>query len=277
VAPFLPYALIGKFGDGGTYFYIGTGTSVVHSGPNARLFVRINDDKPGNGDGYFSVTITVERPIINFYVYDAKGDLVTNKITLDAEPEAKFAPHICLPCHGGVYDTTKNVVIGASFLPFDLDSFQYSETPAWTRSNQEEAFRIFNALVRATNPNPQNPHNPIVTLIDSWYPGGVNSVGSAWSESTPVGWSTHSILYHKFVAPLCRTCHMAQRKDVDWTSYDQFEAAKIGLQRELCTNHTMPHAQVPFEKLQSAVFLDGSLQQDFQALGITCVLRNSRP
>jgi hypothetical protein len=55
-----PYALLGKLN--GSYFYIGSGIDQVHTGGDSRLFLRINDDAPANGNGSFTVHIQVFRP-----------------------------------------------------------------------------------------------------------------------------------------------------------------------------------------------------------------------
>lgn len=61
-----PFALLGRFGDG-PYFYIGASHGQRYrSVRTRRLFLRINDDKPGNGSGHFDVTIKVfDQPLLN--------------------------------------------------------------------------------------------------------------------------------------------------------------------------------------------------------------------
>jgi hypothetical protein len=55
-----PFALLGKLN--GSYFFIGSGIDKVHTGGDSRLFLRINDDTPANGNGSFTVHIQVFRP-----------------------------------------------------------------------------------------------------------------------------------------------------------------------------------------------------------------------
>src|SRR5215207_323394 len=55
-----PFSLLGKLN--GSYFYIGSGIDKVHTGGDSRLFLRINDDAPGNGNGSFTAHIQVFRP-----------------------------------------------------------------------------------------------------------------------------------------------------------------------------------------------------------------------
>lgn len=54
-----PYCLLGKLD--GRYFYLGTGWDRYYRGRNSRLFLRINDDAPGNGSGAFTCHVAVYR------------------------------------------------------------------------------------------------------------------------------------------------------------------------------------------------------------------------
>jgi hypothetical protein len=56
-----PFSLLGKTAEDG-YFLIGRGMRRVYQnatvpGPGTRLYLRINDDRPGNGSGAFTVHI----------------------------------------------------------------------------------------------------------------------------------------------------------------------------------------------------------------------------
>ncbi|MEE9344457.1 MAG: hypothetical protein V3U88_02500 [Methylococcales bacterium] len=82
-----------------------------------------------------------------FYVYDADGNRVT-KADLDGRGE-KFVPGLCNTCHGGNPrpldkngEYLANGNTHASFLPWDLDTFEYSTIQASLfRSFQEQVFR----------------------------------------------------------------------------------------------------------------------------------------
>jgi hypothetical protein len=54
-----PYALLGKLN--GSYFYIGSGIERIQNGGDSKLYLRINDDTPGNGSGSFTANIQVYR------------------------------------------------------------------------------------------------------------------------------------------------------------------------------------------------------------------------
>ena len=70
-------ALIGTVGhQGGPYFEIGRSFDYVHSGPPGRLFLRTNDNNPGNGSGSFSVSIEIFRQLVPIYIYDQHSNLL---------------------------------------------------------------------------------------------------------------------------------------------------------------------------------------------------------
>ena len=57
-----PYCLLGKFNENGNYFFIGHIKRSAFSDSHVRrLFLRINDNKPGNGRGEFRCRVRVWR------------------------------------------------------------------------------------------------------------------------------------------------------------------------------------------------------------------------
>src|SRR5262249_22445110 len=127
-------ALIGTVGrPGGPYFEIGSNLTYQHRGKPGRLFLRTNDNNPGNGSGAFSVTIQIRRQQVRFYVYAPSASNPNEEdlalaAALDREG-FKSVPQMCMACHGGDYDTQTHEAQGASFLPFDVFSFLYSQKP----------------------------------------------------------------------------------------------------------------------------------------------------
>jgi hypothetical protein len=141
---------------------------------------------------------------VRFYVYGNDGKLFLDgngqghAVALDGDPTPKYAPHLCLTCHGGYYNS--GVISGASFLPFDVYSFIYSDRiflslgfnfnylrpfphPIFVRTyhltDQQAAFRQLNQIVKETSPNSTNPNNPIGNYIDALYaPNGVTNASS---------------------------------------------------------------------------------------------------
>jgi subtilisin-like proprotein convertase family protein len=99
------------------------------------------------------------RRYTKFFTYDEN-----NNLALGADLDGrgfKYQPGLCLVCHGGspkppdagVYPDHGEV--GAFFLPWDLDTFKYSETvPSLSRAAQESEFKKFNQAVLSTYPAP---------------------------------------------------------------------------------------------------------------------------
>jgi hypothetical protein len=202
---------------------------------------------------------------VRFYVY--RADLPGNDGTLFKNPAldsegGKYAPWLCMACHGGAY--VGHNVENAAFLPFDVPTFKQDLILAspFSEPNQREAFGALNALVAATNPNNTNPNNPIGHLITQWYqwcggPGAggctIDDVGHPYVPPPPApGWSGpgQTDLYKTIPRVYCRTCHMAQGSSSstypDWTQYDDFNDPGF-LKFVACTARSMPHAEVPFK------------------------------
>jgi hypothetical protein len=243
------FALIARVG--GPWFCVATPAGVefvyTHLGAAAPLELRINDNTPGNGNGAFDVIVTVERANnVTFYVY--VGETRVPTAALDAEGD-KPVPQMCMACHGGDNSTAATLIQGASFLPFDLGSFHYSADAGFTRPDQEEAFRKLNAIVRSTNPNPRNPHDPIRQWIDGMYTNTVNTPNTrSRDDFVPQGWNSQRGPYLNFVAPYCRSCHVSVKNELlDFTRHIDFKFQAL-TRTDVCRDRKMPHAQVPFEK-----------------------------
>ncbi|MCG3210703.1 MAG: hypothetical protein FOGNACKC_04334 [Anaerolineae bacterium] len=144
---------------------------------------------------------------VRFYVYDSGStEPLINTVPLDHEQTERFVPHICLPCHGGTYNASTNSVAGAQFLPFDAESFKYSQMRGYTRSDQQEDFRKLNELVLRTNPT-----STIQQLINNWYDYDVGQPGKTPKDDyVPPGFEDKPTLYNDVVKPYCRMCHVAQ-------------------------------------------------------------------
>jgi hypothetical protein len=203
---------------------------------------------------------------VQFYVYgintDEENFVLQKQVPLDSEGN-KAVPEICLPCHGGGRNSN-NKVSGASFLPFDLDAFLYSQESRFTRERQEEAFRRLNQVVNETDPTPA-----IRELIDGWYGGAVDVPRTPFERDfVPLGWREAFVppqqdpqtLYKTIVQPYCRGCHVAlssqPNSTLDFDAYkdlatyrrvEQMEEGQLEVGRlefEACRRYRMPHAEV---------------------------------
>jgi len=159
----------------------------------------------------YSHTIEGFANDVSFYIYNSSGGGRLNGVTLDSEGD-KFAPQMCLACHGGYYDSFSHSVFNANFLPFDVGSFKYSQQAGYTLADQQEKFRQLNAMVRDTIPTAL-----ITELINGWYgaPSGVNTPGTTPNTSfVPPGYVSDPGLYDNVVKLYCRSCHIAQSIDL---------------------------------------------------------------
>jgi len=251
-----PFSLIGRLGPGFSYFPIGTSRVITNSsGAAQRLFLRTNDDVPANGNGQFDVTITYLNRV-NFFTYDGNDQLVS-AAALDIEG-GKPTPGICMACHGGRLDKSTRpgsvLVVGATYLPFDVQAFGYSGAAGFGLNDQQEAMRKLNELVVESRPNDTNANRPIVRFINSLYqtgPGGVHGAGNtAGAAVTPAGWQGHDTTYQWITKPYCQMCHMALGENLDFTTFTGFSNSSGSINVDVCTGNSrpMPHAQVPFEK-----------------------------
>lgn len=185
---------------------------------------------------------------VTFYAFGVDGSLLRN-VALDDEPidepvgNGKVIPRMCMACHGGRYDSPTDSVLGASFLPFDMYSFKFSNDFNFDLYGQEEAFRKLNQLVLATNP----PAPAIADFINGSYPKGVANTGSIEIDNyVPPGWAPDPGLYNLVVKPYCRTCHLAEPGNADFGTYQKFVAEASTTNDLVCNSHDMPHAEIPY-------------------------------
>jgi hypothetical protein len=265
-------ALLGRL-DG--YFLIGSRFfGYAPTGRRAaRLFLRINHSQrtPVDASTKMQVTVRIEGYRVKFLVFGPDG-MLQRRAVLDSEGP-KSVPHVCLSCHGGTYEPATQTVGGASFLPFDVFTFKFAQTNGHRLADQQEAFRKLNAMVKRSRPNGSNAHNPIAALIDGMYGGGVNVAGRTASDSwVPSQWAAKPNVYDAVVKRYCRTCHLALREELDFTSSAQFLAVASRIQNAVCDLRTMPHAEVPFRKLWlSEVPHLPCYLEDPSVLGVKCM------
>jgi hypothetical protein len=222
--------------------------------------------------------IGVNGDKVAFYVFgptDADGNQpLARSVALDYEGP-KTVPRMCMSCHGGRYyeDTpgapfNKHSVIGASFLPFDVQSYYFSSgydyrtdlpvPPGFDLDSQQEAFRQLNALVLATQ-----PASAIQNLINGLYSNSVNTPGATIPDDTfiPAAWdidTTSRNLYRNVYRKYCRTCHVANPSALRFDEF-RFFAPEV-IVGPVCESRIMPHAEIPFRGL----WTDGVARSDLK-------------
>jgi hypothetical protein len=203
----------------------------------------------------------------------------------------KYLPGACLSCHGGAITDSTFATTGdvdATFMPWDLDAFLYSDTdPAftgnlvggapYTRAMQEPNLKQLNALAWTTYQTSElqataggTCSTPSATCIDrfaapvallkKWYgPNGPSDPNTAYEDSaTPTGWpaspsAAPNDLYHAVYAHHCRSCHtqnsMVAKQFNDFPTFQSYLTGAIGAGPKGLTNLIYNYAQMPLARL----------------------------
>ena len=181
---------------------------------------------------------------------------------LDSQGQ-KSVPTACLSCHGGRYDPSRKLVVGASLLPLVPAQLSFSSPQA--RMQSEEDIRRINHLILESNPAPA-----IRAQISALYNGTPAAARTPANDTAvPPGWAMQPGLYRQVIAPYCGSCHFAQTGPLHFGSFANLVDNKQRIQKAVCTDFTMPHSEVSFRRFWSdggAVSLPGLLST---ALGYT--------
>lgn len=213
-----------------------------HVGSNAIEFSPLDPADPSS------------EKVAKFFTFTPDG---ARNLSADLDGRGKKPmPQPCLLCHGATllpWDTdmvmshpepwtipeVEQTIKSAKLNQLELDSFDYSSLyPSWSRSNQEERFRLFNGYVRETYmeiaerddtvpghwcadfaielavgrygevPDPITPatpcgaHNPVA--LSGNYQDGFIPTGWRQTASRPEG---VEVLYKRVIEPHCIACH----------------------------------------------------------------------
>ncbi len=208
------------------------------------------------------------NPYIKYFVFqDRDGDGA-----LERHPDAdldgrglKLVPSLCISCHGGTrqsLDALGNYPnsgdVGAQFIAFDLNNFQYSsfESPPgsgnrpFSRESQEDEFRRLNQAILSVDAAVLKP--ALRELIEGWYGGTGLPRLQQDSAFVPVGWSAapeNAAVYLDVIRPSCRACHTTRDAPIDWARYSNTGLKEFGyLARYLvCDACVMPNAKVSYD------------------------------
>jgi hypothetical protein len=208
-----------------------------------------------NESWFFSYTEPPPRPYEGQGVFDYK---LVDRVVLDSEGP-KFAPHACLACHGGSYDSQTGKVTGSTLLPLDPNRLVFSNEPGKTRAEQEDKIRQVNTAVLASAPSPA-----VARYIRGLYGGEPRTRAvPAQQDYVPREWLDQAGLYRNVVRPYCATCHMAAPAHIDFSSSTNFFQNRTHIQASVCSSRSMPHAELPFKtfwtKDTGPVYLPGLL------------------
>ncbi len=190
---------------------------------------------------------------VSFYVYGPnEAAPALPQVELDNQGP-KLVPGLCLSCHGGDKNPNDATdIVGAEFLPFDVESFSYSTDAGYTLIDQHESFRKLNAIVRRTA---VKFPSPIVELIDGWFPSTVPGAGVLTplalpdTDFVPSGFAGDERLYDGVIKPYCRMCHISQTQKMAFNYAPTYPVASLAFpgssaNSAACNYQEMPHALV---------------------------------
>ncbi len=223
-----------------------------------------------------------------FYNFNAVTGERAVFVDLDGRGE-KAMPGPCISCHGGRGDALMppdangkqrfNLVqngasqargdVQAHLHPFELDSFDFSSTPGFTRAELEAPIKTINKWILCTYPLPAPSSAPedacrrpalpsewqgtAADLIKSAY-GGDGLPNATFSDKyVPASWvaAGQTTLYQEVVAPSCRTCHIMRgtglQSDLDFTSYQKFSGYADRIKAHITDRGNMPLAKIVYD------------------------------
>ncbi|MFN0041500.1 MAG: hypothetical protein ACKVP2_18465 [Burkholderiales bacterium] len=227
------------------------------------------------------------RPFAKFYNFNPVNGARQGELDLDGRG-VKAMPNICVNCHGGrgdplttggTFAKVANAVSGqrgdvlAKLQGFNVDSFEWSTAPGYTRADQEAVLKTFNEWVWCTYPGgaslPAVPSRPWGTctqpsasgnewqataaeMIEQWY-GGPGMPNPQFSDTyIPTNWQAGNVgapaenLYTQVVAPYCRTCHILRgtrdESDIDFMSLAKFNSYDDRIKAHVFDRGNMPLA-----------------------------------
>src|SRR5271169_1101179 len=282
--------------------------------PNSLVYLAGIEFSPGPAGGtsfakYFSFNVVtgVRETMANI---DGLGD--------------KAMPGPCIVCHGGRADAltppdtagqplfnllqnavsrTRGDTLG-QLPPFEVDGFQFSTTPGYTRTEQEASLKTMNRMVLCSYPLAAPSTFPedacrrpaasdewqgtAAALVKASY-GGDGLPNPAYADvNVPASWTAagQTPLYTTVIAPACRICHMmrgtGKQSDIDFTTYEKFQSYADRIYATVVNRGNMPLAKLVYDTFHAssgegtlANFLDGQGLAASDASGTP--LRPGRP
>jgi mono/diheme cytochrome c family protein len=300
---------------GGAYAFspINLEAAIVRD-PDALVYVAGIEFSPGPAGGvsfakYFNFNIaTGVRE--NMADVDGRGD--------------KAMPGPCIACHGGRADALMpsdasgkprfnlllNAVSGVrgdvlgQLPPFEVSTFQFSDKPGYTRTEQEPMLKTLNKWVLCSYPLSSPSTFPedscrraassgewqgaAAALIKAAY-GGDGLPNLAYAEpAAPASWAAagQTSLYETVVAPACRVCHLmrgtGRQSDIDVATYDKFQSYASRIFATVIDRGDMPLAKLVYDTFHASAgepaLADFLVGHGLPARGASgAVLRPGRP
>jgi mono/diheme cytochrome c family protein len=252
--------------------------------PQSLVYLAGVEFSPGPAGGasfakFFSFdVVTGEREIM--VDIDGRGD--------------KAMPGPCIACHGGRADAltppdatgkprfnllgnavshTRGDTMG-QLPPFEVDTFQFSTTPGYTRAEQEAALKMMNKWALCSYPLPAPSSFPedacrrkassgewqgtAAALVKASY-GGDGLPNPAYANvNVPASWAAagQTTLYTTVIAPACRQCHIMRgtgmQSDIDFTTYEKFQPYADRIFATVVNRGNMPLAKLVYDTFHAS-------------------------
>jgi len=282
--------------------------------PNSLVYLAGVEFSPGPAGG---------TSFAKYFSFDVATGMRETTVNIDGLGD-KAMPGPCIVCHGGRADAltppdaagqplfnllqnavsrTRGDTLG-QLPPFEVDGFQFSTTPGYTRAEQEASLKTMNRMVLCSYPlaapstfpedacrrlaGPDEWEGTAAALVKASY-GGDGLPNPAYADvNVPASWTAagQSPLYTTVIAPACRMCHMmrgtGKQSDIDFTTYEKFQSYADRIYATVVNRGNMPLAKLVYDTFHAssgegtlANFLDG---QGFAASDASgAPLRPGRP
>jgi hypothetical protein len=233
-------------------------------------------------------------PFLKFYNFSSSTGQRATFVNLDNRGE-KAMPGPCITCHGGrgdaltppgpdgkpLFPLVANSAsqargdVQAHFHEFDVDSFDFSDVPGFTRAEQEAKIKTINQWILCTYPIaagetrfPEDQCRRTATP-DEWQgTGAARNIKQAYGgngmpsakfsgDFVPPSWvaAGQTDLYRTVVYENCRVCHSLRgtgnQSDIDFTEYEKFQAYSDRIKAHIVDRGNMPLAKLVFDKFYS--------------------------
>jgi hypothetical protein len=204
--------------------------------------------------------ISGASPVTKFYVFNAAGQLVNNADLDGFGP--KFTPGLCILCHGGneqvytsianlqtFYNANPNTI--PKFLPFDLQSFVFSNQTNNKRPNMEAPLRNMNQRILTST----NANTAILDFVKKAYGATSttlsgnfidNAVVSGWNSAGTTNGLVIKDFYTQVIGPSCRTCHITRTNTNLWFDTPAKFTGSGAIGAACGTNKYMPNAKATY-------------------------------
>ena len=226
----------------------------------------------------------------NFNVVTGVRDIM---VDIDGRGD-KAMPGPCLTCHGGRADALTppdasgkprfNLLQNAvsrtrgdtqgQLPPFEVDGFQFSTTPGYTRAEQEASFKTMNRMILCSYPLPapstfledacRRPalagewQGTVAALVKASY-GGDGLPNPVYSDiNVPASWTAagQTALYTTVIAPACRQCHIMRgtgmQSDIDFTTFEKFRPYADRTFATVVNRGNMPLAKLVYDSFHAS-------------------------